>query len=106
MLAGLEDIVSIALDLEARESVRPAFTCLMRTGLEFRDLPPTLRENRDFVIAALRAGNQAALGIAVERFGADKEVVLAAVAQDGMALGYVSAELQSDPAVVRSAQHR
>eukprot|EP01046_Picozoa_sp_COSAG06_P045733 COSAG06_NODE_6367_length_2964_cov_7.097382_2_plen_338_part_00 len=64
--------------------------------------PEELRDNRGFVLAAVKA-NGYALQHASEELRNDREIVLAAVKQFGGALRYASPELQHDPEMKKAA---
>jgi hypothetical protein len=55
-----------------------------------------LRADREFVLAAVAQNGHALKYVSVD-LRADREVVVTAVAQNGIAVGYVSAKLQADP---------
>jgi len=67
-----------------------------------KNAPEAARADREVVLAAA-AKDGLVLGVASEELQGDREVVLRAVAQNGMALESASAELRADDEVVRLA---
>ena len=94
--------------LSDREVVLTALRTCVRA---FSMAPRELRDDRSFVLAAVRV-NGHVLSVREPRdlsasaaggFQEDREVVLAAVEQDGMALEHATSEMQDDPEVVATA---
>ena len=69
---------------------------------EFKNHRPQVQHHRNIVLAAIKQ-NGFALKDASEVLRNDREIVLAAVQRDGNALEYASKELQKDPEIVYAA---
>ena len=63
------------------------------------DANPAIATNKDIVLAAVRQNGRALAWASLE-LRADKEVVLAAVAEDGRALEWAGPTLRADPDIV------
>jgi len=82
-----------------------AAQAVRRNSSLLRHMPKELRADRDIVLAAVE-GDPMALAFAHESLKADRDVVFRAVSKDGMALEHSSADLKADRDLVLAATLR
>eukprot|EP00971_Amphidinium_carterae_P103761 2054544-Amphidinium_carterae.1 len=86
--------------MDSSESAERERHLEQRNGLRWQDVPECYRADREIVLAAVTQEGDA-LRFAARECKADREIVLAAVTQDGLALQYAAEECKADSASVQ-----